>query len=167
MQPYFLQTFHARRDNPRGASGEFVFESFADLCVQVEQIVLHESFSVWRIGYDEAWFGLCVPVGYAAPVEGDVFAQSGGFHVGFGYFERSWRDVASDDFVCKFALFAVVVVDGVEKCCVEIRPLFESKRCAIDAWRNVQCYQCGFDEQRARTAHRVNKIGLSVPTGYE
>ena len=67
----------------------------------------------------------------------------------------------------KLTLLRVVVVDSVEKVLVEVRPLLESKLLAEHTWRDVACDEGCLDDESTRTTHRVDEVGIALPTRHQ
>ena len=98
---------------------------------------------------------------------GDVLAQSGSLHVHVGGVHSLHVDVVAIDMMIELSLLRVVIVYLVEEFLVEVGPFLECKLLAEESGGHVAGNKSCLDEQCARTAHRVDKVGVALPSGHE
>lgn len=81
--------------------------------------------------------------------------------------ERSRGNVGAIYAMGKLLFVTIVVVERFEQLFVEIFPSFESETFPENTGICMGSDQSGFDENGSRPAHRVYKVGFSVPPRFQ
>ena len=64
----------------------------------------------------------------------------------------------------KLALLTLVIVDVVKQVGIKIRPFLEGKLLAEESRGHVLGYQGCFDQQGSAATHRVDEVGIALPS---
>ena len=67
----------------------------------------------------------------------------------------------------KLTFLTVIIVDAVEEIRVEVLPFFKSILLTEHTRIDVECYESGLNDYCARSAERIYKIALSVPSAQK
>ena len=81
--------------------------------------------------------------------------------------QRTFRHVTGVNLVRELPLLAVVFIQLLEQLLVEVMPFLKGKTVSEDAWRNVQGYQSGFNDDSSASAHWIDEVTLSVPSCHQ
>ena len=98
---------------------------------------------------------------------GNVVSQSHVLHVGTRYRIGIVGYIAGVDMVLKRSLVVWVFLYFSPEVGIKVRPLFEGVFGAPCACCHPPSNQSCFDGKGARSTHRVYKVALSLPTGFE
>ena len=148
-----------------------MLEHGANVAIELEDIlILPEPFAVGRVGEEEgslggAGFEPQFLQAYLADV--DILGESGGAYILEGGLHGEEGGVGAVDMVGEVPFLRVVGGDDFEEVGVEVSPFLEGEALAEDSGCDVECDECGLDEECAAAAHGVVEVGLSVPSGGE
>ena len=163
LKANLIEQLLARRDHPRFAAHELMFEALAQRPVKPEQVGRHEALPVGRIGHHQGGLGRLRELLQGAARHADAVRHTRTLGVGYRGVDGGLIEVVPIYFMVELAFLGVVVVNTVEQVAVEIAPLLESERLAEDAGIDVARNKGGLDEQGAGPAHRVDEVGGPVP----
>ena len=162
-----LEALLAIAEYPCVVVDERMLERAADVAVQAQDVVGGDTLAVGRIGHHDGGFGGLLQVAHVLLTDYDVVGNAGGLRILRRNGNGRMVDVVAVDFMVKLALLRVVVVDSVEKLGVEVLPALECKLFAEHARVDIPCDKGSLDENGARAAHGVDKVGLAVPSRQE
>ena len=154
-------------DEPHVVTLESVLELVTHVLVQRLDILGIEALAVGRIADEGAAGRNLVDVIDVAALDLDILVQARTLDVGARDGNGFALDVATVNLVCKLAFLAIVVVDLIKQVGVIVGPLLESIVIAINTGSDVGGNQSRLDEERARSTHRVNEVGLSIPAAQQ
>ena len=66
--------------------------------------------------------------------------------------------------IFEFTFLTLVVIDVIEEICVEVGPFLESILLSEKSWSHVFGNQSSLYEQRTTATHRIDKVGISLPS---
>ena len=151
------------RNHPCVVALEHEFEFLAQSFVEFVDVLIFQAFAVRRVGHHHALFRCFFPVGECALLQFNHLAHASTLDVGFGNGDSLHSHIGAVDFVFKFTLLAVVVIDRVEKFGIVVAPVLESELLAIHARVDVGGNHSSLHQECARTTHRVHEVALTVP----
>ena len=67
----------------------------------------------------------------------------------------------------ELTLLTVVIVDVIEEIGIEIGPFLEGILLTEQTWCHVSCDKRCLDEQGTAATHRIDKVGIALPTRHE
>ena len=143
-----------------------MLQALAYHAVGVEQVGCGDTFAVRRVGDDD---GLVLGLHEVLKVlllDGDAAGESGCLDVGASRVHGLEVDVVAVDMVLELTLLRVVVIDTVEELLVEVGPFLEGILLAEESRGHVACDESCLDGEGAAAAHRVDEIGIALPSGH-
>ena len=144
-----------------------MLESLAYHLVGCKEVGRGDTLTVWRIHNEETLVGRTLKVLEVSLLHCHIFCKAGSSYVQTCGVYSLHVDVVAIDVMVELTLIGIVVVDAVEQVGIEIVPLLESELLAEYARTHVVGYQGCFHEKRTRTAHGVDEVGFTLPSGHK
>ena len=141
-----------------------MFEHAAEGAVQAEQVGRRDALAVGRVRHHERFLGGLDEISNVALLHANDIAHASTLGIVAGYLNGAQVKVVAINMVGKFALLAVIVVNAFEEFGIKVFPFFKTEVLAEHARIDIARYECGLDEDSARTAEGVNEIGVALPT---
>jgi hypothetical protein len=144
-----------------------MFQPFANHVVKFEEIVGRDTFPIRRIGdHDRLLCGLFELLEVLL-LDDDVLGCTGCFDVLGSNGDGARTAVVSVYLMFKGTLLTVVVVYLVVQLGIEIFPFLEGVVLTEDAGVDVAGDEVRFYGEGSRSAHRVDEVAISFPTGQQ
>ena len=167
LQADSLEALLTIAQHPSLVTHEGVLQTLAYHLVGIEQIWSRDTFAIRRVYYENALLGRLCEVLEVGTIDGNVVGKTSSTHVKTSCVDCLHVDVVTIDMVCKLTFLRVVIIDSIEKLSIVIRPLLESELLAEHARTHVMGNKSSLDGECARTTHRVNEVGLAMPSGHK
>ena len=166
LQADLLEALLTIRQDPCIAAHELVFQPLADHAIGAEQVGCRDTLAVGRVAHEDSLVFRLLEVFEVLLLNGDVAGQSGSLGIDAGRVDSLHVDVVAVDVMVERALLRVVVIYLVEEVGIEVGPFLEGILLAEEARSHVACDEGRLDEQGAAAAHRVDEVGLALPSGH-
>ena len=167
LQSYLVETLLAIAQNPGIVACKLMLQSFTDHLVSTQQVGCRNALAVWRVHHDDALLLRLHEVLEVALLYRDVAGQSCRTHIQTGGIHSLHVDVVAVDVMVELPFLRIVIIDIIEQVAVEVLPLLEGKLLAEQSRSHIAGYQGSLDEQRTATAHRVDEVGLAMPSRHQ
>ena len=144
-----------------------MLQAFANHLIGTHEVGCGDTLAIRRVrDHDALVLWLCELLEVLLLYADDV-GEASSLHVHAGRVHSLHVDVVAIDLMVEVTLQTLVIVDGVEKFSIEVGPFLKGILLTEESGCHILGNEGCLDEQGAATTHRIDKVGVALPSGEQ